>query len=104
VSNLPLDYRGRPDPDERPADPFVNVILATVSLGMIAVPVIGAATRNGAMFIFGGLLAPVLGMVLAGVVMVKGRPGGVTLCGFALIANAIFSAFFIWRVFVVGLC
>jgi hypothetical protein len=43
-------------------------------------------------------------MVLAGVGMVKGRPGGVTLCGFALIANAIFSAFFIWRVFVVGLC
>ena len=70
-------------------------VLAVLSFGVLAFPVIGGVTRNGPLFLGGGLIAPIVGMVLAGTGLKLGRGSGAgTACGFALAINIIVVAFF----------
>jgi hypothetical protein len=100
MAQVPLEYRG-PEPKRQPPDPVATGVLAASSLGMAAVPFVGLWMRNGPLFLVGGLIAPVIGTIIAVTGILRGWSFA---CGFALLANAVVAAGFVWLIFVRGLC
>ena len=92
MSNLPLDYR---TPEPKPPNTSLARLLAALSLGVLAVPIIGGAIRSGPLFLLGGLIAPLVGMILAGTGLARGRgSGGHVACGVALLITLLVATFF----------
>jgi hypothetical protein len=94
-----LDYRA-PEPRAERLEPGLGVALGVLSMGCVAVPVAGFVMRSGPLFLCGGAVAPLVGICLAIISLARGADVGF----FALVANGMVAIYFIWLVFVNGLC
>ncbi|HEY7118050.1 MAG TPA: hypothetical protein VH475_15790 [Tepidisphaeraceae bacterium] len=101
-----LDYHSRQsetDPSSG-ASGIAAGVFALLSLACVAVPAAGWVTRNGPLFLCGGVIAPVIGMLLATVGIARGRSPDAGTCAFALLINGVIATYFAWLFFVRGLC
>jgi hypothetical protein len=74
--------------------------LGVLSMACVAVPVAGFVMGNGPLFLGGGAVAPVVGIFLAIISLARGSDMGF----FALVTNGMVAIYFVWLVFVNGLC
>ena len=77
------------------------------SLLCLGVPIFGAIIRNGPLFILGGLISPIMGVVLGLVGFfgsLRTSAGPNALCAVSVGANALLGSYFFWLFFVHGLC
>jgi hypothetical protein len=102
MGQTPLDYYQR-----TPRGPDSNIriaaLLSVCSLACVGVPIVGWILQIGGLFIVGGLLAPPVGIIMAGVGMGMSRDMR-GLCAVVLGCNALAVGYFVWLVFVRGLC
>jgi hypothetical protein len=104
MSDSTLDYYRPQDP--KPPAPESGVF-AVGSLLCIGVPVLGAAIRNGPLFLVGGLFSAIVGVLLglSGLLRaMRSSTGLITFCSMALAANLLVGTYFLWLFFVRGLC
>jgi hypothetical protein len=100
----PIDYYRplAPKPPRRESASF-----GVGSALCIGVPVLGAAIQNGPLFLIGGLIAPVAGVILGLIGLLRSWRSGAVLVSFnslALGANALVGIYFSWLLFVHGIC
>ena len=79
--------------------------LPAMSFACLLVPIAGLVMRNGPIFLCGGMLMPVAGLALgiAGVAKPCGT-GGLVSSSIAIGLNGLALAYFVWLIFVHGLC
>jgi hypothetical protein len=81
--------------------------ISFVSLACIIVPLIGAVARDGAVFLFGGLFAPFVGIIVGAVGLRAYRKprtwGQVVASTIAITVNGCVETFFVWLIFIHGI-